>query len=259
MLVTPKHTNDKHSNDSDELVKAYQIILNYATDNMQVSDSELDNFADTPVRAAKAFKEMIVPKKVIIQELNDILATGFPLEDSDEHTGIITQGPINVYSLCPHHLIFVKYEAMIAYKPIKGGTVLGLSKLARLAKLLGKRPVLQEQLTRDIADALHWHERENKQSVYKNKKGNIVKAEEATELALKLGDVIEIKYDNKNELPQIASEGSAVQLLGKHHCMSCRGVKEDAVTLTTELRGVFKNSHLKDEFYQAINSIRQAK
>ena len=41
----------------------------------------------------------------------------------------------------------------IAYLPSK--KVLGISKLSRLAKLLARRPVLQEELTQDLAEVLH--------------------------------------------------------------------------------------------------------
>lgn len=270
MLVKPNHKNDKHADDTDPLVEAYRTIINYATNNMQVSESEKANFADTPVRAAKAFRDLVWPIDKITTELEQILATGFPLENSTEETGIITQGPISVESMCPHHLLAVRYEVFVSYKPVKGGTVLGLSKLARLSQVLGKRPVLQEQLARDIANALHYHpmyeqvfvEEPPAQTVSGSRASQHMfqGANLSAELPpgdYKIGHTVSRPFEYA--LPQIESEGSAVQLLGRHSCMSCRGVKENAVTLSTELRGAFKRQSLKDEFYQAITSIRSAK
>jgi GTP cyclohydrolase I len=55
--------------------------------------------------------------------------------------------------MCPHHLLPVIYRVSVAYLPSE--RVIGISKLSRLARLLAKRPVLQEDLTHDLAEILH--------------------------------------------------------------------------------------------------------
>lgn len=137
---------------------------------------------------------------------------------------MITQGPITVNSHCPHHLYPVRYEAYVSYLP-KDGVVLGLSKLARICKLLGDRPVLHEQLANDIANVLC--------------------------------DLPEYQSTRDHfPFPSLRSHGSAVLLVGTHMCMACRGVKEDAKTAVTELRGGFWDTDMENKFYQAVHSIK---
>jgi GTP cyclohydrolase I len=56
-------------------------------------------------------------------------------------------------SWCPHHLLPYHGTADVRYLPA-GGRVAGLGDLARAVEIASRRPVLQERLTEDIADAL---------------------------------------------------------------------------------------------------------
>lgn len=243
MLVELSAVNEKHTLSPFEaanltpepIAEAIQKLLN----DPHTTEADKANFADTPIRAAKAWNDLgqrvadslrnleasglLTPKSAIYALVKSILATGFPMDSSD--TGLVTQGPILVDSLCPHHLLPVTYEAFVSYRPIANGHVLGLSKLARLALALAARPVLQEQLTADIADVLFYDT---------------------------VADV------SRTALPQILSGGSAAHLIGKHSCMSCRGVKSNALTVTTAVRGCFHKESFRNEFYSAMTSIRDS-
>lgn len=259
MLIQPRPDNhERHTQDAGALsprglslqATLTLVIESYAPPKEQ-SASERANFAETVVRAAKAWNEVfglddpelsthdhaellsetvedvtagLTSKAQVIPRITEILETGFPTEAGNGDCGIVTQGPIYARGMCPHHLLPVSYEVFVGYKPLKGGTVLGLSKLARVAQLLAQRPVLQEQVASDIADALFYD----------------------AEL-------------DRADLPQIRTQGSAVQLIGAHSCMSCRGVLSDANTLSTTLRGMFLHDSAKAEFYQAIESLRHAR
>ena len=205
------------------LIKVFELMITYLNKDGDFSKADVANFKDTPIRAAKAILGFLKTKSELITEIAGIIETSFPLENDnfDGQAGMITQGPISVDSLCPHHFLNVRYEAYLSYIPIKGGQVLGLSKLARVAKILGGRPVLQEQLAADICDVLY-------------------------------------KRDN-SFWPSFTTSGSAVQLIGSHSCMSCRGVKDQALTLVTELRGGYWENNLEDRFYQSIESISRSK
>jgi GTP cyclohydrolase I len=59
---------------------------------------------------------------------------------------------IRFESVCEHHLLPFLGKAHIAYLP--NGKVVGLSKLARVVEVLGRRPQVQERMTEDLADLL---------------------------------------------------------------------------------------------------------
>lgn len=58
-------------------------------------------------------------------------------------------------TVCPHHLLVARGEALVAYVP--GERVLGLGTLARLVDACSRRFVLQEQIASDITRALIEH------------------------------------------------------------------------------------------------------
>lgn len=75
----------------------------------------------------------------------------FKVFEHDFHQ-MVVGSPWLVYTLCPHHLVAVKFKVYTGYVPNKeSGKVLGLSKLVRAAVIMGKRPILQEQYTQDLA------------------------------------------------------------------------------------------------------------
>ena len=205
----------------DDLFLAYSTIVGYLKQN--TSDAQLlENFIGTEARAVKALLETCKSDAAIADSLSHIIGRTFPVHrcNGGQSGGMITQGPITVNSHCPHHLYPVRYSAYVSYLP-QDGIVLGLSKLARICKLLGERPVLHEQLANDIANVLC-----------------------APPDSVSAG------------FPAIPSDGSAVLLVGTHLCMSCRGVKEDAKTSVMELRGSFWKEGMENKFYQAVHSIK---
>lgn len=113
-------------------------------------DVEDPNFVGTPARVARAYKEIFGGLRGTEEQVQDLLSTAFPCSSSE----MVIQTDIRVFSMCPHHLLPVDYNMAIAYIPKKGARVLGLSKLSRLAEILARRPVLQEQLVADITDSL---------------------------------------------------------------------------------------------------------
>ena len=62
---------------------------------------------------------------------------------------------IKVSSLCEHHLLPFFGVVHVGYLP--GQSVLGLSKVARIADALARRLQMQERLSKQIADALMEH------------------------------------------------------------------------------------------------------
>lgn len=111
-------------------------------------DAYSPNFIHTPGRVAKAYVEIFGGLFEKDNQIKEILSKTFPAK-ADE---MITVGPIEVWSMCPHHVLPVQMWVWVGYIPKK--KVLGLSKIARLVELLAKRPALQEDTTIDIARTL---------------------------------------------------------------------------------------------------------
>lgn len=108
------------------------------------------NFIETPNRIMRAYKEIFAGIKDTDKQVMEIINKSFP----STYDGIVLAKNVRAYSMCPHHFLPVEYSIDVAYIPSKDGRVVGISKLARLAVLLAKRPVLQEKFTDDVVDYL---------------------------------------------------------------------------------------------------------
>lgn len=109
-------------------------------------DPERDGLKKTPERVADFYAELtegmwIDPKEYIV-----------PLP-GDSHDEMVIVKDISFSSVCEHHLAPFIGKCHVAYIP-KGGRIVGLSKLARIAEVFSKRLQLQERLTQQIAQTL---------------------------------------------------------------------------------------------------------
>ncbi len=108
-----------------------------------------ENFTETAARAASALGELALCTDMVNREITDMLSRTFPAKYEEM---VISKHNIS-FGVCPHHLLPVIYRISVAYIPRK--RVLGISKLSRLADLLARRPMLQEDLTHELARILH--------------------------------------------------------------------------------------------------------
>ena len=111
-------------------------------------DLENENFKDTPKRVARMYTEIVYPKKFRDNLIKEILSKTFP----SKYSGMIISSGIRTYSLCGHHFLPIVLDVVIGYIPSE--KVLGLSKLARLADIVAKQPLIQEDYTEEIADKM---------------------------------------------------------------------------------------------------------
>jgi len=105
-----------------------------------------EGLQDTPARAAKAMQYLCHGYE---QSVEEIVNGALFASDNDE---MIIVDNIELYSLCEHHMLPFIGKAHVAYIPT--GKVLGLSKIARLVDMFARRLQIQENLTRQIAEAV---------------------------------------------------------------------------------------------------------
>jgi GTP cyclohydrolase I len=103
----------------------------------------------TPRRVAEAWLEDLVDGYA--KDPAEILADPLPSRSRD----LVAVTGIDFHSVCPHHLLPSRGVAHVAYVP--GGRVVGFGQIVKLVDALAHRLVLQEDLARQIADALVEH------------------------------------------------------------------------------------------------------
>ena len=109
-------------------------------------DVSREGLLDTPKRAAKAMQYLCRGYEQTLEEV-----TNGALFSSDNSEMVLVKD-IELYSLCEHHLLPFIGKAHVAYIP--SGKVLGLSKVARIVDMYARRLQIQENLSRQIADAV---------------------------------------------------------------------------------------------------------
>src|SRR5215217_4019426 len=127
--------------DLDKIAAGVRLILEGIGE-----DPERAGLQRTPVRVAEMYAELTAGMR---EDPRDHVAA-LP---GDKHDEMVIVKDIHIASICEHHLAPFVGRCHIAYIP-KGGRILGLSKLARLADTFAHRLQVQERLTSEIADTL---------------------------------------------------------------------------------------------------------
>lgn len=109
---------------------------------------EGEHTRDTPGRVALAMAEMLAG---YAEDPRTHLERRF---SAPEDPGLILVAGIRMVSTCAHHLLPVTGTVTVGYRPRRGDSVVGLSKLARVVRGYARRLQVQERLGYQIANAI---------------------------------------------------------------------------------------------------------
>ncbi len=115
-------------------------------------DPDREGLKDTPKRVAKMYEEVFAGMNYTNHEIAKMFDKTF--EDGVDGTGfgqVVVMKDIDIFSYCEHHLALM-YDMKVTVAYIPNGKVIGLSKLARICDMVGRRLQLQERIGKDIAD-----------------------------------------------------------------------------------------------------------
>ena len=133
---------DSRKPSRDEAEAAVSTLLSYIGEN-----AERAGLIETPARVVRSYDEFFSGYHKCPQE--ELTKTFDDIEDFDD---IVLVKNIDFVSHCEHHMVPIIGKAHVAYWPDE--KVVGISKLARVVDILAKRLTSQENMTREIVEAI---------------------------------------------------------------------------------------------------------
>ena len=126
----------------DEALDAVKTLIKWAGD-----DPTREGLIETPDRVIRAYKEFFAGYE---EDPEQVLEKTF--EEVEGYDDAVIVRNIRVESHCEHHMVPILGIAHVGYIPNK--RVVGISKLARIVDIFGKRLQTQETMTAQIADTI---------------------------------------------------------------------------------------------------------
>ncbi|XGU47992.1 GTP cyclohydrolase I FolE [Fusobacterium necrophorum subsp. funduliforme] len=116
-------------------------------------DPEREGLLETPERVAKMYEEIFEGIQYSNEDLVKMFGKTFEGDGKTTSEEMVIVRDIEIFSVCEHHLaLMYDMKVTVAYLPNK--KLLGLSKIARICDMVGKRLQLQERIGRDIAEIM---------------------------------------------------------------------------------------------------------
>jgi GTP cyclohydrolase I len=113
---------------------------------LQIDHKADHNTRDTPQRVAKMFvKELMRGRFSAPPKITDF-------DNAEGYDQLIVTGPLEVRSMCAHHMMPIYGHAYIGVLPAKDGKVIGLSKYDRIVDHFSGRLQIQEELVKQIGN-----------------------------------------------------------------------------------------------------------
>ena len=127
----------------EEAEAAVRTMLAWTGDN-----PDREGLVETPTRVVRAYEQFFAgyemdPKEVLSKVFEEV-------EGYDE---MVIVKDIRVESHCEHHIVPILGKAHVGYLPNK--RIVGISKLARVVDIFGKRLQTQEVMTAQIANVIN--------------------------------------------------------------------------------------------------------
>ena len=117
-------------------------------------DPTREGLRETPKRVAKMYEEVFAGMTVSNEEMVHLFGTTFEEEEvaNPPHQVVIVRD-IPIFSYCEHHLALM-YNLTVSVAYLPKDKVIGLSKIARIADMVGRRLQLQERIGEEIAEII---------------------------------------------------------------------------------------------------------
>ena len=126
----------------EEAEEAVRTLISWTGD-----DPDREGLIETPKRVVKAYEEFFEGYNMDPEE---VLTKTF--EEVQGYDDAVIVRNIRVESHCEHHIVPILGVAHVGYIP--NNRVVGISKLARVIEIFGKRLQTQETMTAQIADTI---------------------------------------------------------------------------------------------------------
>ena len=126
----------------EEALNAVRTLISWAGD-----DPDREGLIETPDRVVRSYKEFFAG-----YEEDPEIVLGKTFEEVEGYDEVVIVRNIRVESHCEHHMVCIVGVAHVGYIPNK--RVVGISKLARVVDIYGKRLQTQETMTALIADTI---------------------------------------------------------------------------------------------------------
>ncbi len=140
--ILKKKENTKKQPTEEQAKEAVRTLISWAGD-----DPEREGLIETPKRVINAYKEFFAG---YFEDPHAILSKTF--EEVAGYDEMVIVKNIKVESHCEHHMVPILGVAHVAYIPDK--RVVGISKLARVIDVFGKRLQTQETMTAQVASCI---------------------------------------------------------------------------------------------------------
>lgn len=109
-----------------------------------------EGLIETPKRVANMYEEIFQGMNYTNDEIIEMYDKSFEVSNNLKSNDMVIVKDIEIFSCCEHHLALM-YDMSVTVAYIPKDRVIGLSKIARICDMVGKRLQLQERIGRDIA------------------------------------------------------------------------------------------------------------